>query len=163
MTRVDVLTQRNDMARSGLNLQEKILTTQNVRPATFGKLFARTVDDEIYAQLLVVTDLDIPGKGSRNVVYAATVNNSIYAFDADDPAVAEPLWHVNYTPVSARPTRAADMTGACGGNYRDFSGNIGIVGTPVIDRATNTMYFVARTLEGTAAGSTASCGRPDRR
>lgn len=144
---VDVLTQRNDITRSGLNLQEKALNIGNVRHDTFGKLFSRAVDDEIYAQLLVVSGLYIPGKGLRNVVFAATVNNSVYAFDADDPAEAEPLWHVNYTPESARPTRAADMTRACGGKYRDFSGNIGIVSTPVIDRGTGTMYFVARTFE----------------
>jgi hypothetical protein len=32
--------------------------------------------------------------------------------------------------------------------YNDFSGNIGIVGTPVIDGAAGTMYFVTRTIEG---------------
>ncbi len=147
---MDVLTQRNDIARSGLNLQERALNAGNVRRGTFGKLFSRAVDDELYAQLLVVSGLEVPGKGAHNVVLAATVNNSVYAFDADDPAEAEPLWHVNYTPASARPARATDMTGACGGNYRDFSNNIGIVGTPVIDRGTNTMYFVARSVESGA-------------
>ena len=48
-----------------------------------------------------------------------------------------------------RPPRNTDMTGACSGNYKDFSGNIGIVGTPVIDSATNTIYFVARSTDGT--------------
>jgi hypothetical protein len=38
---------------------------------------------------------------------------------------------------------------ACG-TYRDFSGNIGIVGTPVIDGASMTMYFVTRTVESGA-------------
>jgi hypothetical protein len=148
--RVDVLTQRNDIARSGLNLRETVLNTGNVRQETFGELFSRAVDDELYAQLLIVSDLEMPGIGPRNVVFAATVNNSVYAFDADDPAEAEPLWHVNFTPASARPIQAADMTGACGRkyrDYRDFSGNIGIVGTPVIDRGSGTMYFVARTME----------------
>ena len=38
--------------------------------------------------------------------------------------------------------------GSCfGGPFLDFTGNMGIVGTPVIDRATYTMYFVARTKE----------------
>src|SRR3989475_12259302 len=32
--------------------------------------------------------------------------------------------------------------------YQDFSGNIGIVGTPVIDAARGTMYFVARSTTG---------------
>ena len=36
------------------------------------------------------------------------------------------------------------MTGACGGEYHDFSGNMGIVSTPVIDRETQTMYVVSR-------------------
>src|SRR2546428_12012449 len=40
------------------------------------------------------------------------------------------------------------MTGACGGTYTNFSGNIGIVGTPVIDAARETMYFVARSTTG---------------
>jgi hypothetical protein len=42
------------------------------------------------------------------------------------------------------------MTGACNGTYTDFSGNIGIVGTPVIDGATRTMFFVARSTSGTS-------------
>jgi hypothetical protein len=145
---VQVLTQRNDIARSGLNLQEKVLNTENVRHATFGKLFSREVDDELYAQLLIVSGLDIPGKGTRNVVFAATVNNTVYAFDADDPAETEPLWQKSFLPPGSRPTRASDMPGACGGNYRDFSGNIGIVSTPVIDDETKTTYFVTRTFEG---------------
>jgi hypothetical protein len=144
---VQVLTQRYDMQRSGLNLRETVLDTGNVQHDSFGKLYARSVDDELYAQLLVATDVAIAGKGERSVVFAATVNNSIYAFDAEDAAETEPLWHVNYTPPGARPTRASDMTGACGGDYRDFSNNMGIVSTPVIDRDTDTMYFVSRTFE----------------
>ncbi|MCB1500783.1 MAG: hypothetical protein KDK07_13505 [Bauldia sp.] len=144
---VDVLTQRNDIARSGLNLDETVLDTATVAGGGFGKLFERTVDDELYAQLLVVSGLEMPGKGRRNVVFAATVANSIYAYDADDPKADKPLWHVNFTPPRARPTRASDMTGACGGYYQDFTDSIGIVGTPVIDRAAATMFFVARSFE----------------
>jgi hypothetical protein len=39
------------------------------------------------------------------------------------------------------------MTEACNGHYHDFSGNIGIVGTPVIDSGANTLYLVARSLD----------------
>src|SRR6266478_3449074 len=49
-----------------------------------------------------------------------------------------------------RPPRNTDMTGACGGGYQDFSGNIGIVGTPVIDATSQTLYFVARSTNGSA-------------
>jgi hypothetical protein len=82
---VSVLTQRNDNARTGQNLNEKVLNTANVNAAGFGKLFSRAVDGYIYAQPLYVPNLSIGGK-VRNVVYAVTQHNSVYAFDADDPA-----------------------------------------------------------------------------
>ena len=77
-----VVTQHNDAARTGANLTETILTTTNVNVSEFGKLFERTVDDEIYGQPLYVDGVNIPGLGIRNVVYVATNNDSVYAFDA---------------------------------------------------------------------------------
>jgi hypothetical protein len=144
---VNVLTQHNDIARTGLNLQEKMLKVANVATPAFGKLFERAVDDEIYAQPLIVTHLDIPGKGTHDVVLTATVNDTVYAFDADDPGASDPLWSTSLL-MGARAPRNSDMTGACGGNYSDFSGKIGIVSTPVIDEATGIIYVVARTMEG---------------
>ena len=47
---VSVLTQHNDNARTGANLQEAILNTSNINTAQFGKLFSRSVDDQVYAQ-----------------------------------------------------------------------------------------------------------------
>jgi hypothetical protein len=142
-----VLTQRNDIARSGLNLEETVLSTENVQHDRFGKLFTRQVDDELYAQLLIATNVAITGKGAHDVVIAATVNDSVYAFDANDPAQTQPLWFINLVPPGARPTQASDMTDACGGTYHDFSGNIGIVSTPVVDRQSDTVYVVTRTFE----------------
>lgn len=141
-----VFTQHNDLNRTGWNAKETILNHTNVKPGSFGKLFIRTVDDQQYAQPLVALHLAMPGKGTRNVVFVATVNNSVYAFDADSANEVAPFWQVNLTPAGSRVIRHTDMTGACGGFYNDFSGNIGIVGTPVIDTATGTLYVVARSL-----------------
>src|SRR4030095_2004994 len=112
----------------------------------FGLVVSRPVDDQIYAQPLVMTNVNIPGKGIRNLVIVATVNDSVYAFDADDPAVATPYWQVSFLGPNIVPPRNTDMTTPCG-TYLDFSGNIGIVSTPVIDPDTGTIYIVVRTKE----------------
>ncbi|HEX8060963.1 MAG TPA: discoidin domain-containing protein [Cyclobacteriaceae bacterium] len=143
-----VSTQHNDLNRTGWYTNEKILNTNNVRMGSFGKLFSRPVDDQIYAQPLVILNLPIAG-ANRNVVYVPTVNNTVYAFDADAPATTTPYWQVNLTPPDSRPVLNTDMTGACDGFYRDYSGHIGIVGTPVIDTLTHTMYLVARSRNNT--------------
>ena len=150
---VNVLTQHNDIARSGTNLQEATLNASNVGSPAFGKLYARVVDDQIYSQPLIVTGVDVPGKGKRNVVYVATVAGTVYAFDADTAGESEPLWKKSLVPEGARPTLNTDMNvggvkdGACAGNYVDFSGNMAIASTPVIDAVTGTLYTVARTAE----------------
>ena len=141
---ISVLTQHNDNTRAGLNSHETKLTTANVNGTQFGKLFSLSVDDQVYAQPLVVANVSI-GTGIHNVVYIATVNNSVYAFDADN---GDLYWQKNFTAAGFRPPKNTDMSGACGGNYLDFSGNIGIVGTPVIDSSAQTIYFVARSTDG---------------
>src|SRR6266576_1350780 len=141
---VSVLTQHNDNTRAGWNDTETALTTSNVNVQQFGKVFTLPVDGEVYAQPLVVGHLSIGG-GNHNVVYVATVNNTLYAFDGDNGRL---YWRKNFTRSSWRPPKNTDMTGACGGTYTNFSGNMGIVGTPVIDTASGTMYFVARSTTG---------------
>ena len=142
-----VTTNRNDLARTGANLSEATLNTTNVNVSEFGKLFERVVDDEVYAQPLYVPNVNIPGVGVRNVLYVATVRNTVYAFDADNPAASTPLWRNSYinTPQIV-PVNRTDVGQTCG-TYLDFAGNIGIVGTPVIDPVSQTMYFVVRTKE----------------
>ena len=87
---VDVLTQHNDNMRTGANLQETVLTPSNVNKAQFGMLFKRLVDDQLYTQPLLVTGLEVGG-GTHDVVYVTTVNNSVYAFDANDAEATAPL------------------------------------------------------------------------
>src|SRR5258708_6386491 len=130
---VAVLTYHNDLARTGQNTNEITLTPANVNTTTFGLLATRPVDDWVYAQPLVQTNVNVPGKGSHNLVYVCTVNDSIYAFDADDSTVGAPYWQTNFLGPNIVAPRNTDMIGACGGNYLDFHGNMGIVGTPVID------------------------------
>lgn len=143
---VSVLTQHNDNSRSGLNDNETALTTSNVNAQQFGEVFTVTVDDQVYAQPLVVGHVAIAGS-YHNVVFVATVNNTVHAFDGDDGTL---FWQKNFTAPGMRPPQRFDMTGACSGSYQDFSGKIGIVGTPVIDAGTGTMYFVARSTTGSA-------------
>lgn len=155
----DLLTYHNDLARTGAILDETVLNTSNVNQSTFGKLFNRPVDDEVYSQILYKTGVSVPGRGTHNVIYVATVNNTVYAYDADYPDESEPLWVKNFNPSGGRAVTHGDLSagGACGGDYNDFSGNIGIVGTPVIDPAPfpgagaedqGTIFFVTRTNTG---------------
>ncbi len=132
IAQVSVLTRHNALDRAGQNLQEKKLTTFNVRAAQFGKLFCRQVDGELYAQPLYVPNLAIGGK-TRNVVYLATAHNSVYAFDADDPAANLPLWQVNF----GNSVSAATL-GTLG-----LPVEVGVIGTPVIDPKTATLYVVS--------------------
>ncbi|HSU52674.1 MAG TPA: LamG-like jellyroll fold domain-containing protein [Candidatus Dormibacteraeota bacterium] len=155
---VAILTQHNDNNRSGENLNEALLNVGNVNTNTFGLVYTRPVDDQIYAQPLIATNVAIPGKGTHNLLIIVTVNDTVYAYDADDPTVILPYWQTNLTGnfngTNAVAPLNTDLTGACGGNYRDFSGHFGIVGTPVIDPATKIIYLVARTKETSIFGTT---------
>jgi hypothetical protein len=132
-----VLTQHNDLARTGLNPNERILSPANVDVTHFGKKFAQPVDGWIYAQPLVVPQISIPNMGTHNVVYVATENNSVYAFDADTKQAA--LWHVSFLAAGVTSVPAADT------NEATILPAIGITGTPVIDPATSTLYVVSET------------------
>ena len=129
---VSVLTQHNDTERTGANLNETILNTANVNVNGFGKLFTNGVDGQVYAQPLYVSNVSIGG-GTHNVVYVATENNSVYAFDADSAGVT--YWHKNFgTPFSP--------------SCSDLTPVVGITGTPVIDLSTNTLYVDAKLASG---------------
>lgn len=139
----DMLTQHNDNFRTGATLQETLLNASNVNAATFGKLYTRNVDGDIYAQPLYLAGVDMPGRGTKNVVYVVTMRNNVYAFDADNhdrnPA-AGVLWgpfHLGYLgePEQGRP-------GGC-----KSAAYYGITSTPVIDPANKWLYLVAKTID----------------
>jgi len=131
---VNVLMQHNDLARTGANTSETILTPANVNTNTFGKLFANSVDGQVYAQPLYVENLSISSK-LHNVVFVCTENNSVYAFDADAGGIT--YWHTNLgTPY----------TSSCG----DLTPVVGITGTPVIDLNSGTLYVDTKLSAGPA-------------
>jgi hypothetical protein len=132
-----VTTYHNDGARDGVNNQEYVLTKSNVKSGSFGKLFSCTTDGAMYAQPLWIPNVHIGG-GIHNVVVGATMRDSVYVFDADaSPCVT--YWHQTLIP-----------TGETYGDWNDVETNdifpdIGILGTPVIDPSTNTIFVVTKT------------------
>jgi hypothetical protein len=139
-----VFTQHNDTARTGQNLNETVLTPTNVNSTKFGKIFSYPVDGQIYGQPLYVPNVSIPNQGTHNVVYIATENDTLYAFDADglSPNI---LWQVSFiNPPTVTTLNCIQLDFVC--NVWPITG---ITGTPVIDPTSNTIYLLARTQEGT--------------
>jgi hypothetical protein len=148
-SQVSVLTEHNDVARTGQNLSEMFLTPANVNATQFGKLFIQKVDGSIVGQPLYVPNVQLANGTIHNVVYVATQHDSVYAFDADSNlgSDATPLWSVNFG--KSVPETTANY--GCGTpNYTE----VGIMGTPVIDPTTNTLYVVAKTMSLGAYAST---------
>lgn len=117
---VQVLTYHNDVARTGQNLEEKILTLANVNTKTFGKIGFLTTDGLVDAEPLYVSNLSISGR-SYNVVFVADEHDFVYAFDADN---LQRLWRVSV--LGAGETPSDDRR--CG----QVTPEIGITSTPVI-------------------------------
>ena len=145
----NVLTQHYDIARTGQNTSETILTPDNVNSADFGKLFSQPVDAEVFAQPLYMSNVQVLGKGTHNVLYVATENNTVYAFDADNNGGtnSQPLWKAS---LSSQAHGAASNAIAVPSTdlVQDINPIYGITGTPVIDPSTGILYVVSFTLEG---------------
>lgn len=137
----NVLTGNNDSSRTNANLSEKVLNPSSVHPNSFGKVFSLAVDGQIYAQPLYLRNVAIPGRGTHNVVFVSTMHNTVYAFDAE--ASSTPLWSENLGPSMPTSRYTSDI-----GEYTDITPENGILGTPVIDETTGTLFVVAATLEG---------------
>jgi outer membrane protein assembly factor BamB len=144
---LSVATSRYDNSGTGADLAENVLNIHNVNPAKFGRLFSYQVDGSVFAQPLYLPSVEVPGHGIHNVVYVATMNDHVYAFDADSPG--DPLWARDFTNTAAgiTPVPIVDITHE---NDLNIVGNVGILGTPVIDESSHLMYLVARTKENGA-------------
>ena len=138
----DVLMHHNDLARTGQMLAETTLTLANVNSGSFGKVAFLSADGKVDAQPLFVTSLSIGGT-LRDVVYVATENDTVYAYDATTFA---PLWQVSL--IGSGETPSDDFS------CPDFTPEIGITSTPVIDRnrgANGVLYVVAMTKDSSGA------------
>lgn len=152
---VDVLTRSFDLGRTGANTAETQLTPATVAKG-LKKQFSLHVtgdaanpdDPRIEAQPLIVTNLKMSDGQVHNVVYLCTMENHVWTFDADTGAK---IWE---KPVSlGRPVAPHVLQPGERGydpNYKtrttiDLWGinlHWGVLSTPVIDRATNTLYIV---------------------
>lgn len=136
----DVLTYHNDNARTGQNLNETILTPNNVNSSSFGRLFTISVDGKVDAQPLYVSGVAIPSKGTHNLLIVATEHDSVYAFDADTNAL---IWQVSMlrSGETTSDARSCDQV----------TPEIGVTGTPVIDRTrgpNGAIYLIAMSKDG---------------
>ncbi len=130
----NVLTFHNDVARTGQNLNETILTPASLNSSNFGKVGFLQTDGLVDAEPLYVSNLTVSG-AQHNVVFVVTEHDSAYAFDADTFAQ---LWKVSV--LGANET-SSDNRG-CG----QVTPEIGVTSTPVIDPhggSHGVMYLVA--------------------
>jgi hypothetical protein len=140
-----VLTHHNDYRRTGWNYAETILTPSSISLASnnFGVIATvNNLDDTLYAQPLIVPNVQItcpPNQtiiicqtglsGVYDVVYVATVNNTVYAINAVNGQILL--------------SRNFGMQGSCGGGTKS---------TPVIDPVSGTLYVMTHTANGVPNG-----------
>ena len=140
-------TSQYDNFRTGATLHEKTLTPQNVNAKQFGKLGAFKVDGAVYAQPLLIPSVEIPGKGTHDVLFVATEHDSVYAFDATRPN-DPPLWKVSFLDNARGTVPLSEDMVQC----PFIRPEVGITSTPVIDLKTGTLYVLARTAIRHAVG-----------
>ncbi len=132
------MTYKNDVARTGQNLTESVLTLTNVTSSSFGKLRFLPTDGLVDAQPLYLSALTV-GSNTHDVVFVATENDTAYAFDSDTGTV---LWQKSLLPSGEMPS---DDRG-CG----QVTPTIGVTSTPVIDRSAGAhgiIYLVAMSID----------------
>src|SRR5580658_2685916 len=137
----DWLTYHFDNARDGANTNEVVLTPANVNTNTFFRFFTYPVDAEVYAEPLYMANVAITGQGTHNVLFVATENDTVYAFDADSNLGTNGglLWQTNL---------GISVTSALFGTryyHNVLNPLFGITGTPVIDPVAGTIYVDALT------------------
>lgn len=141
--KIAVTTYHYDNMRTGWDDNETALTYATVSGGSFGLQHTVTLDDQVDTQPLIVpnettTRGTTPGK--HDVVYVTTENDTVYAIDASSGTVLfqQSLGSPVPTPLG------------CNNN----GPNVGIDGTPVIDRHANVMYVIAYTMQASTPAYT---------
>ena len=140
---VSVLTRSYNNARTGVNDQETILTPNLVGTRGITKLFSIPLDDQpgMEAQPLIVSNLGPFSDGkNHDVIFACTMRNTVWAFDAND---GKPLWPAPLKlgiPVQNVPK---GQKGAGNIDSKFINPNWGILSTPVIDLDTKSLYAIS--------------------
>jgi hypothetical protein len=157
----NVTSYHEDAGSTGQDLTETLLNTSNVNSTDFGRIFDTTLDGQVYAEPLAVANVNITRgsfQGIHNVIYAATMHDSLFAIDSTtgqilwqdsflqiaDPEVATVLSPAATAGVSTVPANSSDDALV---NTTDVGPEFGIISTPVINPATNVLYVVANTQE----------------
>jgi hypothetical protein len=120
------VTYHYDTMRSGANTNETVLTPANVNSTKFGLRGRFTVDGKVDGQPLYLSNVSIPGVGTKNVLYVVTEHDSVFAFDAEivNGATTTSLWKTSMLQSGETPSDDRN----CG----QVTPEIGITSTPVL-------------------------------
>jgi hypothetical protein len=131
--RRDVLTYHYDNKRSGWNSNEVDLTPKSVASPQFSLLETLSVDGNVFAQPLLVSNFEMPDGQEHDVLVIATGHNTLCAYDANSFSL---FWHVSL----GQAQQFLDVGCA------DVQPEYGITSTPVIVRKSKnsaTVYVVS--------------------
>jgi len=145
-SQTNVLTWHNDNWRDGLNSTETVLNQSNVNPKQFGKLCSAVFDGQVFGQPLVVS------AGGVNTVFVATMNDTVYSVNGVTCGI------INQVSLLQSGEEAAQCTDVGGGQCHMMSPILGVLGTPVIDNTTGTIYVVSE-----SELTTGRCGTPNKK
>ena len=129
-----VTTRAFDNSRSGANTHETTFTAANVKAQGIRKYFNLPLEGDARgteAQPLILPSVTMPDGNKRDVVIVASMNNLVYAFDANDSDI---LWVQKLgVPINGGPS--IDMHG--------INDHWGVLPTGVIDPETYLTYQLA--------------------
>ena len=132
-------------------MNETLLNRTSVNPVNFGKVGALPVDGLVYAQPLVLTGVQTPSGGTRDLVFVATENDSVFAFDINTLSTT-PVWQRTFLGDALSPCPSAPCTTptVLDVGAPNVTPQVGITATPVIDATHGVIYVTAMTKENGA-------------